>query len=359
MNIFLVLSPLQVLNALEAKARFGTQNNVLVVLRHTAQGYPLSTFKRVVDENDWDKVYYLATYDEERVESLSTYRWAYLSWLQQRRLDGLAAELGRADKLFAGSYLESIVRHFVNALPHGSLYILDSGTDTFMINQARRPRTTLAPFGASRVLAKLAGTRDRQADAVTFFSAYHLDVQPHDRLVPNRYERFRERVSQGALGDEVWFLGEPLVLDGYLSESTYLHYLKQVHLGYRDRHFVYLPHSRERSADVERIRALLGCEVRSYGLPIELPLSRADPRPDEVVSFVCAALTNLHIMFGAALRVTAVYLESEHVLVRHAYIADIYKQFALEADDHFKVVRLAQVGASGRSEGTIAAGGAA
>ena len=80
MNVFLVLSPLQVLNALEAKAHFGTKDNVLVVLRHTSSGYPVSMFRRLIDEADWQQVYYLATYGEERVGRVSKYAWALLSW---------------------------------------------------------------------------------------------------------------------------------------------------------------------------------------------------------------------------------------------------------------------------------------
>lgn len=341
MNVFLVLSPLQVLNAVEAKAFFGTQDNVLVALRHTTQGYPISDFKRVVDETDWNGVYYLSTYDEERVQLIGKVHWAYLSWVQQRRLERLAARLGRVEGLFVGSYLEPIVRHFSNALPHEALYLLDSGTDTFLVNKARGQTSTFAasPSWKTWLVNKLTRTRDQQADRVTFFTVYGLlEVGAKDRLVLNRYEHFRRRVSGTAVSDEIWFLGEPLVLNGYFGEVVYLDYLERLRRFYAGKRFVYLPHSREQEADVQRIGERLGCEVRRYGVPVELALSRADPRPFEVASLICTALTNLHVMFGPTLQLTSVYVAPEHLQIGHDYFADIYRQFYREADSSFRVV---------------------
>ena len=72
------------------------------------------------------------------VAKISKYRWAILSLRQQRRLDRLAATLGRADGLFVGLYHEPLARHFSNVLPHNTLYLLDDGTDTFTINDLRK-----------------------------------------------------------------------------------------------------------------------------------------------------------------------------------------------------------------------------
>ena len=132
--------------------------------------------------------------------------------------------------------------------------------------------------------------------------------------MPNRYVHFRRRVAEVPPNGEVWFLGEPLVLDGYLSEETYLRHLKSVQRYYRGKRFVYLPHSREQGADVERVRTTLGCEVKRFGMPIELALSRADRHPVVVASFISSALPNCRIMFGLTLQLISVYLEPEYLL---------------------------------------------
>ena len=345
MNVFLVLSPLQVLNALEAKAHFGTKDNVLVVLRHTSQGYPLEMFRRLVDVNDWDQAYFLSTYRDDVIAKVSKYRWAYLSLLQQWRLDRLATTLGSADGLFVGLYNEPLARHFSNVLLHNTLYLLDDGTDTLAINESRKgARALLGPtWSRMSLLSKLFRTRNQQAERAVFFTVYELETSENDRLIPNRYHYFRARMATVPQNDEVWFLGSPLELDGYVSRATYLHYLEHIHRSYPDRRFIYLPHSRERQRDVHEIGALLGCEVRRYGLPVEVALSRANPRPGELVSFITSALTSCHVMFGDSLRLTSVYLAPESVLKHRDAVRDIYRQFYGEADTNFRVVTLAQL----------------
>ena len=353
MNVFLVLSPLQVINALEARAFFGTEDNVLVVLRHTSSGYPVSMFRHLVDETQWSRAEYHATYGEERVGYVNKYVWAYLSLLEQRRLDRLAASLGSVDGLFVGSYLEPLVRHFSNTLPHRTLTILDSGTDTLMVNRARKrsPKygpTRLPPLPSKMsLLSKLLNVRDKQAERVTFFTAFDIEVEAHDTLVKNQYQHFRTLSGELPAGDEVWFLGGPLVVDHYVSEAVYFRYLEAVRAFYGDKTFVYVPHSREQRADLEKIETLLGCEVRPYGLPVELVLSRANPRPSEIVSFITTALTSCHLMFGETLQITAVQLDPEHFPKYHAFVRDIYRQFRREADEHFRVLTLEQLQPSG------------
>lgn len=342
MNVFLVLSPFQVINALEARAYFGATDNVLVAFRHTSSGYPISMFREVIDEADWSRVYYQATYGEERIGLVSKYVWAYYSWLQQRRLETLAKTLGQAETLFVGSYLEPLVRHFCNSLPHQTLCILDSGTDTLMVNKARRKAldSKSPSFSRMALLSKLLGVKDRQAERAAFFTLFDIDVRPGDTLIPNRYTFFRTQLAQEPSGPEVWFLGGSLVVDSYVSEAVYLDYLQRVRRFYEGRKFVYLPHGREQDADVAKIATLLGCEVRRNALPVELELARAHTRPSEIASFISTALTSCHAMFGATLQVTAAYMDPAYFPKYHDFVSDIYRQFRLEADDHFRVVEV-------------------
>lgn len=342
MNVFFVLSPFQVINAVEAKAYFGTQDNVLVVFRHTSSGYPISMFREVIDASEWAHVYYEATYGEERIGRVNKYVWAYLSWVQQRRLERLAHALGRADTLFVGSYLEPLVRHFCNTLPHDKLCILDSGTDTLMVNRERRRVLDNGAPALSRmaILSRMLGVRDKQADEATFFTLFDIDVRPGDTLVPNRYTSFRALTAQQPAGPEVWFLGGSLIVDEYVSEEVYLDYLQRAHRFYAGQKFVYLPHGREQAADVEKIANLLGCEVRRNTLPVELEIARARPRPREIASFITTALTSSHAMFGDTLQVTAVFMDPAHFPKYHTFVSDIYAQFRQESDSHFRVIEV-------------------
>lgn len=348
MNVFLVLTPLQLINAREAKEFFGTLDNTLIVLRHTTVGYPVSMFKRLIEDGDWDRIYFLSTYDDESVLKVNIPYYTLLSRRQRKRLDALAASLGTAQGLFIGQDHEPMARHLSNVLPYETLYLIDDGTYTLETNNERKQpvdsRTGFEKLKAA-VKSRIIGWNNDEAERVTFFTAYDIDPRPGDAVVPNRYVHFRRRIANAAPNGEVWFLGGPLTLDGYVTDETYLRYLSSARRYYGEKRFVYLPHSREQDADVERVRAALGCEVRHSGLPVELALSRAQGHPEHVVSFISSALHNLHVMFGPKLQLASVYLEPE--LFLHPYLRDeaesIYRYYRGQTDTNFELLTLTQL----------------
>lgn len=348
MNVFLVLTPLQLINAREAKEFFGTKDNTLVVLRHTTVGYPISMFKRLIGDGDWDRVYFLSTYDDESVLQVNIPYYILLSRRQRKRLDNLAVSLGAAQGLFIGQDHEPMARHLSNVLPHETLYLIDDGTYTLETNNARKQpadhRTPLEKL-KSAIKSRIIGWNNAEAERVTFFTAYDIDPRPGDTVVPNRYVHFRRRIADAAPTGEVWFLGGPLTLDGYVTEETYVRHLRGVRRYYGEKHLVYLPHSREQKADVERVKTALGCEVRRSGLPVELVLSRAPSHPENVVSFISSALHNLHVMFGPKLQLTSVYLRPELFLRPHLRdeAESIYRYYRKQTDTNFRLLTLAQL----------------
>lgn len=342
MNVFFVLTPLQLINALEAKAHFALEDTILIVLRHSSLGYPISMFKRLTDENDWDRIYYLSTFDDERVTRINIFYWIYLTRLQSRRLNKLAASIGPVTNLFIGQYHEPIARHWGNVLPHKTLYLLDDGTSTLETVEARS--ITHLPLSRRALMLNLKhflqGIDDRQAEQVTYFTAYDIEAHPRDSVLHNRYANFRKLVTNVPTSDEVWFLGEPLALDGYVTEATYLEYLERIFDYYSGKRFVYLPHSREQRKDVERIGALLGCEVRRFGVPVEYALRSANPRPKEIASFLSSALPNCQIMFGPTLHYTSFHIEPESFTAHEDFAASVYKHFEQLSDSTFRVLKL-------------------
>lgn len=341
MNTFLVMSPLQLINAAEARAHFRTENNTLIVLRNTTQGFPLSMFKKFIDKREWDRIYFLATYHDERITTLGKAHWFYLRQRQRRHLVKLAATLGFNENLFVGNYNDPLTYYFSRALPHKKLYLVDDGTSTLEVNDARvklaHERLPRLNFVTREYASRAA---DNWAQALVFFSAYAFEPRPSDTHIPNRYEHFRKSIVAATASDEVWFLGGPLATSGYLTEATYLRYLEQIRHYYRHKTFVYLPHSREPEESVAAIGRALGCEVRRYGLPVELALAQANPRPHEVATLISSALTNCHIMFGRTLQLTAFFVEPGHLTGWHALVASIYEHFRKEADAGFRVLEL-------------------
>ncbi len=347
MNVFFVFSPLQLINAVEAKEFLRTADNVLVIVRVNSLFWPMSVYEPLIKENEWSAVYRLSANNNGDVKEFGKLQWFYLRWLLRRKVDNLLASFGHAEGLFMGHYQEPIQRHIANTLPHGTLYLLDDGTDTLFVNKVRNGLVTLRPLSAKEKASMfLLGIRYRISERVTFFSAYDIAVWEGDRLILNRYQNFRSRIADASRGNEVWFLGQPLTFDGYVTNETYFAYLKQVKHFYGDQPLVYLPHSREREEDVRELEQALGFEVRHYGLPVEIVLSAAAERPQEIVSFITSAIQNCVTMFGDTLQFASVYLEPQHLLRYHDFVEDVYEHFRSGVGGRVRILTLAELGAS-------------
>ena len=347
MNVFFVFSPLQLINAVEAKEFLRTEHSVLVIVRENSLFWPLSVYEPLLKEDEWQAVYRLSANDSGDVKEFGKLQWFYLRWSLRRKVDTLLASFGHAEGLFMGRYHEPIQRHIVNTLPHRALYLLDDGTDTLFVNKVRRGLVTLPPLSArEKASLYLLGIKRQLAERVTFFSAYDMSVREGDRLILNRYQHFRSRIADASGGAEVWFLGQPLTLDGYVTKGTYFAYLRQVKDFYGDQPLVYLPHSREQEEDVRELEQALGFEVRRYGLPIEIVLSAAAERPREIVSFITSAIQNCVTMFGDTLQFASVYLEPRHLLQYHDFVAGVYEHFRSRVGGKLKILTLAELGAS-------------
>ncbi len=339
MNVFFVLSPLQLINVLEAKAFFGTEDNTLIVLRDTSQGYPISMFKRLIGASEWDRIIYLTTFDDETITTFNRPYEYYRVYKMRRLLDKLAASLGPVQNLFIGHYTEPAARHFINVLSYTTCYLVDDGSNTLGVNTERKRLGTRYALPLRTALRNaVLGLRPDQPEALTFFTVYDLEPLPGDTVVPNTYTHFRQLIKEVPQSDEVWFLGEPLSRDRYVTRAVYLDYLALAKDFYRDYRFVYLPHSREERTDVDDLQRILGCEVRRYGLPVEVALSRAAARPREIVSFITAAISTCAAMFGETLPLTSLYLEPRHLLKHHTFVESVYAYFRTSMGPNVRVM---------------------
>ena len=344
MNAFFVFSPLQLINAVEAKESLSLSGNTLIIVRENSLFWPMSVYRPLVDTAAWDAVHYVFVHDHETVKKFGKVRWFYLRWLLRQRIDRLIASLGRSEALFMGRYYEPIHRHIGNTLPHETLYLLDDGTDTLFVNKLRQGLVAAPALSLKeKVSLFLLGLRNQQADSVTFFSAYDMPVRTDDRFILNRYPNFRSRIAHAAPTEEIWFLGQPLTLDGFMAKNTYLDYLASAKAFYAGRRFVYLPHGREQKEDVDEIKRALDCDVRRYGLPIEVVLGAATERPKEVTSFFTSAIQNCSLMFGDTLQLTSVYLEPRDLLRFHAFVEGVYEHFRSGIGVNLRLLTVAEL----------------
>lgn len=342
-NVFVVVTPLQFINALEAKAVQGTEGNLLVYLDSRSYG---AQFAALIDPSQWDGVVRL---NDVRGDRSRPSRWVrYMELMRSRReLEQLVDRLGRVDGVFLGNFSDIFARHLAATLPHQTLFLLDDGMATVAYAQVRaathgerRPPRRLRRRWRDRIL----GFKRREPASVTFFTTFDLDVGRHDIVVLNAYDHLRTSLPSSTLTSETWFLGQPLVEDNQMSEAMYVRYIDAIKRDCGGGAFVYSPHARESRERIARLCDRLGVVVRPNRLPIEAELSRTGQLPRVLASFCSSALDTCRIIFrDTALRIRSYELaEADLMAGHHAFYRPVYDFLRSRQSDTFHVVTLAR-----------------
>ena len=137
-NVFVVNTPHQLLNAIEAVHSLQLTNNHLLVIRPNNGSF--KRFMPLIKLGDWVTVRFPSVLidPKHRVQKLlhpAANRWycRYLHFRKMRALAKLAARFHHVDKLFLGHYSAEwtpFMRHIANTIKYDALYLLDDGTDT-------------------------------------------------------------------------------------------------------------------------------------------------------------------------------------------------------------------------------------
>lgn len=351
MNVFMIETAHQLLNAIEAKHRLGLQDCRLVVIVH--RDYPRSAYEVLVGPGEWAAVHYLEKIDEPESPSGFWFKFrgsermrGYFATLQLRklrqRLDDVARSMVRAERVFLGNYWVDYMRHFANVLPHDSLWLLDDGTATLLINERRRQgrpldRCERTERAKIHLIYRAIGMDTRQERGLTFFTIYELETKAEDEVYRHDYSYLRSVAGVGDPSDEVFFLGQTLIDEG-LSREDYLEYLKKVLDYFAGEKLVYVAHKGEPADKVAYIENELGVPVRRFGVPIEYQLTVRRSKPKLLASFCSSALENCRVIFGDELQIRAFYIDPARCKTHPDLIRGIYDYYRSKARPAFEVV---------------------
>jgi len=351
-NTFIVETPLQLLNAIEAKHAFESTANYLVLL--LSPPYPVTIFQPLFMHEEWTEIHTLvirsslpAIFQKQREnviwKKLLEYYQYMLQGVRRHRLNSIASSIGHKQRLFIGNYLIPHMRHFANTLPHDQLYVLDDGTDTIRINDNRKNCVwqEMNERGVARIKRYahriIHEFNDKPRPEITFFTAYDIDVRKGDALIRNDYRYLRTKMSHAPKSDEVFFIGQCLVDDEWTTLERYLAHLEKAKQYLSGHELVYIPHPRESSVVVCAIEKQLGVKIIRFRVPIEYQLITGTA-PKEVASFFSSALENLRIIFGNTLSIKAFCFSQEDLLCCQEFTKQLYEYWRHESNSHFQII---------------------
>lgn len=343
--MFVVNTPLQLLNAAEASAAYGSNNACVIILYW--ERWPKRAFYGLLQRGNWATAMWVPM-DIRRVKwgqtpgsagaRLAEYVWMWQCARQRRWLERAFAELPRPIRILGiGNYCQSYMRHVLNRIPHEMSVALDDGTDSLKAMNLRRhsagndgtmPEVPDRQAPMQRIKRSIARTWIEMDDRhplrpVEFFSVYELGSAPATTIRRNNYTVLRQEAHFSPQRRSVLFLGQPLVEDGYIGEEDFESLLQGVARCYGEQDLRYVPHKRETSVSRSLVERH-AFRMLEFDDPIELALATGQTSPVALSSFFCSALENCRLMFGESLKIESVRIPENMLRHAHSDVREIY-----------------------------------
>ncbi|MEO9965626.1 MAG: polysialyltransferase family glycosyltransferase [Reichenbachiella sp.] len=333
-NLYLIKSPLQLLNAIEASTRFPDNNEYLVI--------------RLTDNQ---------RSNEQIINMLSLKKWANIITVGNSRFGlGMLKEFGvlrslkklkiEFDKIFIGDYRASNYLIFANNLPCNEVVLLDDGTITYLIQDQYILENKLYNNGFKfelirNILVKILGLRSVNQHPINLFTCYNIIPADSQKIYSNDYAFIKKYIETKnfSLEEElVFFVGAKYSEIGWMSENDYFDVFKATLDYYPGHNIVYIPHRGENDLKLNKLASQFGVEIRKFDLPIELGILEDTILPRHIIGFTSSALLNIRKMYPM-IKIVSYKVPIELINTPFSEIIDeFYMQF--QNSEGLKVIEL-------------------
>lgn len=282
--LYLVQSPLQLLNAHEARLAlapdFPVRHALVMLDRKESENNRLlrATARRLA----WEP--------EIMVPFSPGDTGKMLAWLA---LQSKLRKLGPVSRAYVGEYASGMPIAAANAFPEAEFFLLDDGASSinFPLFRYQNLRTVHLPEARS---VKWAGYNTTLPDSISFFSIYDLELRLPDRAVKNSLGFLRRNIVFDDNGP-VYFIGSCMPDVEVMSYEDFFSRFRGIVRHFGGRPIKYFWHRREITSRKKEFFAELGVETVRANLPFELLLAEAKPRPSCVATFYSTALDTISL----------------------------------------------------------------
>jgi len=353
-SVFLVKSPLQILNAIEAKIYFGLHvDECVLVVMGDRKSQP-QMLKLINDNWQWAEIIILdyvgllslnIFYLNNELPANADSSFLNKSFFNVYKLNKISKYVGNARYIFIGYERSEYMRHFVNITKNDMTVLLDDGVVTIDIAKERSrgrcndKKISLAKNIKLNLKRFLQGLKDSKIDSVCFFTAYDIEVHIKDKIIHHNYRYLRGNSCGASRASLVYFIGAPLSEAGIMSQKVYFEYLEKVKEYFKGFNVVYVAHRRESRENLNEIEAKLGFQVRLFDYPVEYQIIKSGDKPGVIASFVSSVLDSCRLIFGDEIKVISFRL-SKGSYSREESVDMVYEYFANNISSSFSIESL-------------------
>ncbi len=308
-NLFIIRSPLQLINSLEAIEYFNLQNNILVLIYNNTENTN-KQMDTLISMYEWKEIIKI-----NEKQKRSKY-FEYIKFVKKLKLKSY-------NYLFF-SNLGSIHKLLLANLKRQRTIYLDDGVETitrynniFIPNKLNKVK-----FRQLRFLP--AGLKIKIEDSIDLFTYFDLEPFRSSKVIKNSLKNFQNKyLKDSSMDNNLYFLGQPLVKTNLLSEINYFEYLDYVISLNSNKKIIYIPHRTEIISDRLKLYVSDKFEIIDINMPIELYFLQNNLYPGHIISFMTTAFFTLQKLYSNS-KFSYIYIPSEKILERKKDVAGAY-----------------------------------
>jgi hypothetical protein len=266
-NLYLVQSPLQAINAYEFRRSQTGENelNVIVVLDQSWQPNN-AMVATTLAALDW-KPDFVLPHGASSVGKV-------LAWMRLRRF---VRSLSSVRRVVIGAYDSGLMVAAANLLKKAQVFIVDDGTQSLVFPDYRYLGARGEHHSQDRHVDWL-GFDSRLPQGVTFFSIYELPLRAPDCRTKNELSFLKTGIRYDDSGP-VFFAGSIFADMGLVTQDTYIDWVAAVRRWFGGREMHYFPHRRTNLEVKRKALESLGVRIVQLDFPFELHLARSGAAP--------------------------------------------------------------------------------
>lgn len=320
-NIYLVQTPFQLFNAIEAKNRFhANEKNILLIIHKGNQ-------------KNLDQINKILHYDKEWYEIIQIdfgtkiQRFFYPIFVRSiiKQLNCL-----KINNIYVALY-RNISAHIINSVKHENTVIYDDGNNILKtINFLDKNKKKSFHFYRKIISALFL----RKADInfiyeSTIFTLFDISsfTNIKNKIIQNDFSYFKTKIRSLEKEKDIFFIGSRMIDNG-ISREVFEASLEKVVEFYKkiNKNVKYVPHRYENIEYLDRLSHKLGFILTPFSSIIEFEFIMKGIDPTEVATFRSTAVDTLKLIYNPKIRIFKIGLDKIEINKREEFTL-VYNNF--------------------------------
>lgn len=323
MDLFLLQSPLQIINAKEIVYKKKLKNKKTYF-------YKIIFFEKAYKRNN-DLSKETLTFLNLKPDLIVPFsKFIFLKLLIWFFVKYKIRRYKNIKNVYSGEFVPSQIIAVSNLLKHSKKWIIDDGNSTLLLPELKYKKKF---FGIKKpVNYKLINYDTSLQENLNIFTIYRIKLKNNDKLYKNKLSFLSKSIKYSDKGNIV-FIGSAFIEDNEIEIEDFLKKLDSA-LSYLKNKYsnkiIYMPHRREKIKLKEKILSKYDIKVVRPNLPVELFITSNNFKTFFITGFISSAFDTLSVIIRKRTFINSFYLNEKY------FISSSFKKLSKDSYHNYK-----------------------